>query len=135
GWIGRLAKQEHRRDAPLKKTTRHIAQQETAESLMVKATQHINLVQFAHESRHSAVVRRAFGKADQRAGFVLDDHAKPASVLYLERLSPLTLPEFEGGSAAAPAPVRFIKRLDVQSCQGLHVVFACISDVKCHGAC
>src|SRR5262245_51113135 len=81
GRIGRLPEEEHRRDATLKEPTSHAAQQESAEAMTMEATQHVNLVQLAHESRHATIVQGALRKADQLAGIVFDDEAKPASVL------------------------------------------------------
>ena len=110
GRIRRLAEEEHRRDATLKKPTRHIAQQKPAEAPTMKTTQHVNLIQFAHESRHPAIVRCALRKADQLACVILDDKAKPASVLYLECFAPLALPKFIRRPPTAPATMRFAPR-------------------------
>src|SRR5262249_44321612 len=67
----------------------------------------------AHESRHPTIVRRALRKADQLAGVIFDDKAKPASVLYCKCLAPLTFAKFVRRPPTVPAPVGFVKRLDM----------------------
>jgi hypothetical protein len=98
----------------------------------VKAAQDINLVEFTRKARHPAVVRPPLRKARQVAILVLDHEAKPAPIINGKCLSPLMLPEFERRSVSPSATVRFIERLDVQSRQGGHVIFAGISDVERH---
>jgi hypothetical protein len=132
GRICRLAEEEHRSDAPLDETAGHITQKQPTDAPALKAAQHINLVEFAREARHPAIVWRALCKADQIAINVLDYEAKPTPVINGKGLSPLMLAKFEGRSVSASAPVRFIERFDVQSRQDRHIVFASISEVERH---
>src|SRR5438045_14515 len=134
GWIRRFTEKEHRRDASLDEPTRYIAQEKSANALPMKTLQHVNLVQFAHKSRHTTIVARALRKADELTGAILDDKGKPASVRNRKRLPPLALSEFIRRAATASAPMCFVERLHVQSRQRGHVGFMCISDVECHTA-
>src|SRR5262249_44812798 len=53
--------------------------------------------------------------------------------LYCECVAPLALAKFVRRPPTAPVPVSFVERLHVQPCQSRHFIFACISNVKCHG--
>jgi len=132
GRICRLAEEEHRSNASLDEAARHMIQKQPTDTLAVKAAQHVNLVEFPREARHRTIMWRTLGKADQLTTVVLDDEAKPTLVITCKRLAPLFLPKFKGRPVRASTPVRFIKRLDVQSRQRGHVVFVGVSDVERH---
>jgi hypothetical protein len=132
GRICRLAEEEHRGDTSLNEAARHMTQKQPTDATAVKAAQHINLVKFAREARHPAIVWRSLCKADQLAIIVRDHEAKPTPVINGKCLAPLMLPKFEGRSGSPSITVRLIERLDVQSRQDGHVVFARISKVERH---
>ena len=130
--IRRFAEEEHRGDASLDEAACHMTQKQPTDAPAVKAAQHINLVEFAGETRHSAIVWRPLCKADRHAVIILDNEAKPTPIINRERLAPLTLPKLELRPVGTSATVRFIECLDVQSCQRGHVIFVSISDMERH---
>src|SRR5262245_52913852 len=130
--IRRLTEEEHRSDASLKETASHMTQKQPTNAPAVKAAQDVNLVEFARKARHPAVVWRPLCKADQFAPIILNDEAKPTPVIDCKRLAPLMLPKLEGRPVGPSAAVCFVERLNVQSRQRSHIVFASISDMERH---
>lgn len=111
-----LAEEERRRDALLNEPPRNIAQQEPTDAMTVNPPQHVDLVQFARETRHSAIVSRPLRKTKQLASVILNDEAKPAAIGDRKCLPPLTLSQFIRRASFQSAAMRFVERLHVQPC-------------------
>jgi hypothetical protein len=91
GRIRGLSEEQHRGNALTQKLTRHIAEQEPTEALVLNALQRVDLIQLPGKARHSAIVRYSLRERYQLAVGILDDEAKPAAVGNRKRLPPLSL--------------------------------------------